>query len=162
MTRKYMKISRRGSGKSSQKGPGKRSRRGSGKRSRRAMGKLRNSLQSFANTIKFKRQIKRAKNQGDGIGNNVNNRIDNVYSLDDDDDSGTYGDAKIPNCPSQYKIPIQCVGSSVNERKQHYRKQSKNFHPDKNRGCIDESNEKQKKLETCCKSIKEDEYSGEC
>ena len=125
------------------------------------VGKVRN----FAESVRLSRRIKQAKKtQGDGLQSTlINNDVNSgILAFNNTTNISTHGTDKIPNCPSQYKTPVQCNGDTMKKRQKHYRNQTKIFHPDMNKGCPDIGESKFKELESCCKSDNIDEYLGTC
>ena len=170
--RGYGKRSRRESGKSSRRGSGKSSRRGSGKSSRKkykiakGFGDMMGKLSNFTTSLKLKKQIKQAKaseaEEWKHINYNKSNSPTGVIAFNNSNNSETMENHPIQGCPSQKKKPVQCNGDTMKERQKHYRRQTKIFHPDRNKGCPKDGESKFKELEACCKSDNVDEFLGTC
>lgn len=148
----------------------RRNRRNKSKRAgMKSFGNLAASVKSFSSKLQegrnLKRQIKSAKNKESGHLKGLN--LNALRSLNTNTNSNTnFRSVTALNvdstCKSKYVVPEQCVGNTDKKRKQHYRKQSMIFHPDKNKGCIVHATEKFKLLEKCCKSKDSGKFLGEC
>lgn len=171
--KKYSSKNSNRNGKSTLRRRNRSNRRNRSKRAgMKSFGNLAASVKSFSSKLQegrnLKRQIKSAKKKESGHLKGLNlNALNTLRSLNTNlNSNNNFRSVTALNvdstCKSKYLVPEQCVGNTVEKRKQHYRKQTAIFHPDKNNGCIDDATEKFKLLEKCCKSKDSGKVLGEC